>query len=107
MTMSHPFEGTLSKGKAYLVTRKCEICSSMAVLVIVHFTIAAISVGLRYQFLLFAAFLVSFALDLVVAEPPARRLEAVGNVVVYLGKSGHRSGLQLDGERQYLPDPEY
>ena len=56
---------------------------------------------------LVAAFLVSFALHLIIAEPFARYLPAVGYVVADLGESTDRTGLQQDGERQNLSHAEY
>jgi len=49
-----------------------------------------------------AAFLVSFAFFLVVADPFGRNLPAVGAVVADLHKTADRTGLKHDGKSQRL-----
>ena len=49
-----------------------------------------------------AAFLVSFAFLLIVADPFGRNFSAVGTIVANLRKAADRSGLQHDGKSQRL-----
>jgi hypothetical protein len=57
--------------------------------------------------ILVAAFLVSFALDFVVAEPLARYFPAVGYIISDFRKAGNRPGLEHNRERESFADTEY